>query len=69
VFEKVGPPNDRSERFEVEFARRVRDAGHRVVSAQELFVHRFGDPPDDGPGDRADVAPVEAAETAEERTA
>ena len=39
----VGPLDDRLEigAFSDDYARRVRDAGHRVVRAVEVFAHRF----------------------------
>ena len=43
VFEKIGPLDERLEigAFEDDYARRVRDAGHRVVRAVQVFAHRF----------------------------
>jgi GT2 family glycosyltransferase len=43
VFEAIGPLDEQLEigMFEDDYARRARDAGHRVVCAPEVFTHRF----------------------------
>ena len=45
LFTTVGPLDERLETgiFETDYARRVRDAGHRVVRGYDVFVHRFGE--------------------------
>jgi GT2 family glycosyltransferase len=44
VLETVGQFDERTERGTfVDYVRRVRDAGYRVVYVEELFVHRFGE--------------------------
>jgi ATP-binding cassette, subfamily B, bacterial len=62
ILETVGQLDERAESGTFEdYARRVRDAGYRVVYAEELFVHRFGEllPQSlDGGGDAADGEPA-----------
>jgi ATP-binding cassette, subfamily B, bacterial len=45
LFEEVGPLDEGlgTSRLEDDYARRVREAGHRIACADEVFVHRIGE--------------------------
>jgi ABC-type multidrug transport system fused ATPase/permease subunit/GT2 family glycosyltransferase len=74
VFDQVGALDEWSETATVEddYARRVRDAGYRVVYDEGLFVHRFGDASLASADDRresADAAMYEPGQQTDARAA
>jgi hypothetical protein len=56
VWDEIGPFDERFEIgvFEDDYVQRVRDAGHRVVCAEDAFVHRFGETSRGSLADRTD---------------
>ena len=65
VFEAVGQLDERLDTGSVQddYARRVRDAGHQVSCAYDVFAHRFGERLDDHP-EPADAALAQRVEAA-----
>jgi GT2 family glycosyltransferase len=68
VFEVIGPLDDRVEigALQDDYAGRVRDAGHRVVCAVEVFAHRFDEASLDSLDERRET-PYEPSQPSEAR--